>query len=76
MLAKIGHFCRNGAFLPKRAVSAEMQKGQKETESVSAEFLPKFSAERPPKCSIGRPLKKTNKAADLHLIFYRNCWLL
>ena len=51
-----GYFCRKKAFLPKVAVSAETPKGQIKTERVSAEFLPKFSAERPPKCSIGRPL--------------------
>ena len=51
-----GYFCRKKSFLPKEAVSAETPKGQIKTERVSAEFLLKFSAERPPKCSIGRPL--------------------
>ena len=43
--AETGYFCRKKTFLPKEAVSAAVPKGQNKTERVSAEFLPKFSAE-------------------------------
>ena len=59
------YFCRKKAFLPKEAVSAETSKYKIKAERVSAEFLLKFSAKRPPKCSIGRPLIVAGSADDV-----------
>ena len=44
---------RKRLFLPKEHLSAERQKEHFLSESLSAEFLPKFSAERPQKDPFG-----------------------
>ena len=42
-----GYFCRKNHFLQKQLLSAERQKEHFLSESLSAEFLPKFSAKWP-----------------------------
>ena len=63
--AETGYFCRKKTFLPKEAVSAAVPKGQNKTERVSAEFLPKFSAEIRHFGHFGRPLAKRH---SMHII--------